>query len=1412
MNPAAKHMDPVFGVDTHIMLAPPAAQPTPLPTPYVGMVFDPFDYLPIIGSTVSVNGLPRAQAGTAGVALPMHLPTGGPFGPPPPSNESEVFMGSTTVNVDGDAQSFSGLPALSCQSIGMPAPFRPKGQPAKSLVLPTSTVLSIPMAPPVLIGGPPTISLSALGGRAAGAMLGKLGKGLRKVQRGPGKIGQLMRKATDSLQKAGDKAAAALKLGPRGRNAVDKAICTLTGHPVDVATGKVLTEHVDFALSGPLALRWERVWYSTSTYRGPLGHGWHHSYDAGLYVAEDVVLYRTPDGRLVALPPIHIGEEHFDRSERLTFTRSAAGYQVRTVRGVMFTFRDIGRPNAELVLSTISDGAGSVVRLAYDDLGRLAQIIDTAGREIEFTHDNVGRLTRITGPHPTQSGQRFNIAQYQYDDRGNLIAAIDALSQPFRYAYQRHLLVRETNRNGLSFVFEWDGTDESARCLRTFGDGGIYDHKLTYDLDHSITTVTNSLGHKTQYQYENGLVVRLVDPKGAITRLEYDADHRLLAEIDPLGRSTRFKYDDRGNVVEVEQPDGSIVLVQYDSNDQPVAATDANGNAWQWSYDGAGRLVEIVDPLEHARRFAYNRASLAAVVDPLGHTFTLERDPQHNLAAIHAPGDIVYRWHHDALGRAIEMVDPNGNVNRRTYDLLGRVVRVETPNGNVRTLRYDPEGNVLAIADDKNAVQFTYRGMGKVETRTQGGTTISFGYDTEERLISIINEHGDVYRFALDPNGELISEEGFGGHKRVLERDVAGRIRKVTRASGQTSRYSYDAGGRVSAVEYADGSREAYRYRSDGALIGASNRSATLAFDRDPLGRVVRESSDSHWVSSEYDARGCRVRMCSSLGAEQRYTRDALGHVTALQHAFDPASEKNGANKPFEVSFARDALGLEIERSLPGGVRVRWKRSPFGLPLEQQVSVVGRVLRTRGYDWDQADRLRAVLDGRNGRTEYNYDAVGNLAWTSHSDGSRELRMPDAVGNLFRTEARTDRRYTADGQLEESTSAEGQTTRYVYDADGNLIEKVVADGRRWSYRWNADGTMREVVRPDGAVVAFAYDPLGRRIRKTFGRRTTCWVWDGNVPLHEWEETAAEPEVELDNLAYWDREEVLKQREAERDRHAPRGPPTTTWVFEPESFAPLAKLVGSKRHAIVVDHLGAPHTMLDERGEVTWSAELGALGQLQRVEGDRAACPFRWPGQYEDVETGLYYNRFRYYDPEAGAYVSRDPLGIAGGLRSRAYPGDPTRRIDPLGLIGEVGGLNGPIVDSATHLSSFDNGVSVFVPETALTTVVPKYEQLGRSDGLFVTTPKAADQAEAIAGGNRESLKQALGIPPNEWNEPIHRVDFSASEVKNLRMATGKEGGANKLFIPGGYTSGGVPEAVVDPVPEHIVRGKGRCVAK
>jgi RHS repeat-associated protein len=128
-----------------------------------------------------------------------------------------------------------------------------------------------------------------------------------------------------------------------------------------------------------------------------------------------------------------------------------------------------------------------------------------------------------------------------------------------------------------------------------------------------------------------------------------------------------------------------------------------------------------------------------------------------------------------------------------------------------------------------------------------------------------------------------------------------------------------------------------------------------------------------------------------------------------------------------------------------------------------------------------------------------------------------------------------------------------------------------------------------------------------------------------------------------------------------------PATTTWLFDPDTFAPASKIVGDKHYSIITDHLGTPLSMFDEKGVLTWGADLDIYGAVKSLQGDRSDCPFRYPGQYEDCEIGLYYNRFRYYDLEGGEYVSQDPIGLLGGFNIYSYVKDLNRWSDPFGLV-------------------------------------------------------------------------------------------------------------------------------------------------
>ena len=1094
------------------------------------------------------------------------------------------------------------------------------------------------------------VVLARFGGRALGPAFRRLAN--TKAVKG----------LTRQVSKGADRLASKLKLGDRARNLAHRAICTVTGHPIDVATGKMFTATVDLELPGPLPFEFERVWYSTSTYAGPLGHGWHHGYDDALYVTGDVVLYRTPDGRLVELPSLYPDTEYFDRQERLTLFRDESGYRVRDATGVVRRFAPIpldlpedSRPDTELVVHALRDvvnRAGQRISLRRDERGRLVAIVDSGGRELQFEYDPAGRISAFTAPHPESADERFAVARYAYDEAGNLVSVVDALEGEQRYEYDRHLMVRETDRTGLSFHFEYDGAAERARCVRTWGDGGIYERHLQYEP--AVTSVTNALGQVTRYEHEDGLVVTTIDALGAETRTEYEFQQPV-RETDALGRVTAREFDYRGNQIRTRTPDGRSVVAEFDRRDLPVRAVDRIDGEWTWTHDEAGLLVEVRDPLGRGTSFGYRSGRLATVTDTVGGVTVLDYDEQGSLAVLTTADRASTHWQRDGLGRPVLITDPLGNREQRRYDLRGRVVQVQEADGNVRELAYDGENNLLHAEDAMHQVAFSYQGLGRLATRTQAGTTVRFEYDLEEQLTGIVNQQGRAYGFAYGPTGEILSERGFDNVLRLYERDRAGRLSTVRATSGMVSRYTYDELDRVAAVEHSDGTGERFTHRADNTLISAENDTTRVTFERDALGRVVRETQGSHWVASEYDRRGSRVRMHSSFGVDEVIDRNEVGDVTGVDAA------------GFQARFTRNGLGQELTRQLPGGVETRWHRDGFGRPVRHEVVGATGMLRDRRYEWDFDDRLRGVADAAAGPIRYQHDALGQLASADYPDGRVDLRMPDEVGNLFRTQDRSDRTYGPAGQLLESTDSAGRRVRHEYDPDGRLVAKRVADGEVWSYRWGADGNLAAVTRPDGTIVTFAYDALRRRVSKTYRGQTTRWVWDSDVPLHEWVEGELDPGPRVDAGA------IPAPRDARLDEFLIGGSATRgsvasprTWLFEPESFAPLALIGPAGRESVVVDHLGTPVLTLAEDGAVTWAGDLSVWGELEAAVGPSWHCPFRFSGQYEDPETGLYYNRFRYYDPESGQYAGPDPIGLSGGLRLYGYVHDPVGWIDPLGL--------------------------------------------------------------------------------------------------------------------------------------------------
>ena len=211
----------------------------------------------------------------------------------------------------------------------------------------------------------------------------------------------------------------------------------------------------------------------------------------------------------------------------------------------------------------------------------------------------------------------------------------------------------------------------------------------------------------------------------------------------------------------------------------------------------------------------------------------------------------------------------------------------------------------------------------------------------------------------------------------------------------------------------------------------------------------------------------------------------------------------------------------------------------------------------------------------------------------------------------------------------------------YDAQGNLTTLRARDRAR-TLAWNRRGLLVSAVSADGTQVTFGYDAFGRRIRKrTIGTgnptptETRYW-WAGEQLIAE---------------AQWEGQRLIRRQE---------------YGYLPGTTIPFATRIDGQVYYYHCDHLGTPRHLTNAFGEVVWAVDYDAFGQA-RIARDLIHNPLRFAGQYHDPETGWHYNRFRYYSPELGRYLSRDPIGLLGGTNLYAYvDANPLNRLDPQGL--------------------------------------------------------------------------------------------------------------------------------------------------
>lgn len=1034
------------------------------------------------------------------------------------------------------------------------------------------------------------------------------------------------------------------------------------GHPVDVATGAQFTAAHDIEVAGVAPLIFRRV-YDTRFLPHPptvLGPGWVHSFDAALEKDLDGFTFQGHDGERVELDDI---DNEF--AARGSLSNPSASMELRREgeRLAVYHWHDVNEPVQKYVFDSRPGGrmlliartlpSGQGIEVGRDPMRRVVTLTQNVEqRRLYIRYDDAGRLESLRlglASHGIEGSRQ--VARYRYDAAGRLVSVEDALGAARHYGYDdAGRLILERDRQGGTYRMRYDAL---GRCIESSGDGAHQQRRFIYEPGQT-TRVIDGLGHETLYQYNSlGQVEREIKPDGATSVTEFDDAGRIARQVNPIGATTSYVYDERGHLAAKVFANGARLTYEYDEFHQPAKVVEPDGGTWSFGYQ-RGALVDVTDPF--GARVHFVRAldnQLMGAVTSAGQELRVRTNDTWTEEIIEDDLGLVVRRELDVYLNAVRTEDAEGPISCAEYDRLGRVSRFELPDGNARHFEYDGEGRVVRMVDGRGAEwRARYSSYGDcIEQIDPLGRVHRFRWDEESRLTAIENPQGEKARFEYDRVGNLCRVAHFDGSVERAEYDLAARLVNRTRPDGKQLTFSRDVVGNLLAIECGGEQLRRFEYDLCGSPSRAQTPDADVVRQYAVGGRLLSETQNGRRVEYEYGSRGFLVKRSfdGSKAGPLFFEHDLRGRLRRF-------STERGD----EQTYRYDLRDRCTERKL--GPRSESRKYDLQGRLRHQDV---RGIATRAFEYDAEGALIDVMDRLRGRKQFSYDRAGQLLGSINERLGAHHYGYDGNGNLVRKDA-DGLRYDSGNRLEQIGRAKWQR-----DPNGQLVRQVSPE-RDDAYQWDPLGQLRCVRDRNGAETRFGYDAFGRRVFKHYVPAPPREAPPDPLAGCAWAVDAlpGEPRDRLDAAPrhlsegrtdyYWAGDDLLAEA------HGGHLTEYAMWRFVADALWEDGRL----RH-VINSQQGVPQELLDADGRLVWAGTFDDWGRLLDEEGS-TTCRLRLPGQLADDETGLHYNRFRYYSPDAGQFISPDPLGLAGEANEYRFAPDAINWIDPFGLkCGETG---------------------------------------------------------------------------------------------------------------------------------------------
>ena len=1124
------------------------------------------------------------------------------------------------------------------------------------------------------------------------------------------------------------------------------------GDPIDVLTGQVVEQRVDFTLGQTLPLSFMRTWShhkADNLPDGLCGKYWVDNFSESLEITDNgrtIRIATFEGGELVfswyasckqSLNPLYPQYtlirhrdyfELFNRDTRISklfyFIETPEidpdnEQDEETETDAILTYPPLS--DGRYLISAWLDTFDNVVQFHYNEHAWLESVSHTDGMilTLEYQGEWLHSITRV------DNGQQQVLVTYTQDENGYLLESDALLDYHLFYSYDSQAnLTRWEDKDRTWVEYHYD---EQGRVIHSHGADGFY--PVWFDYAENQTRVRDSKGNVTVYDFDPHIMkpLAITSPNGAVTRFEYDPYGNLLSQIFTDGTQVSFAYlEQTGLVTAFTDPMGNQWKYAYNEDEQLVRIEDPIGRVWTAQEEKTTENSTALFTAPDGSQTAFVRNAFGLLTHVLSKTAqqspaqarlqaTYHYDPRHRLVETQDAEQRRIQLSYNGEDQISQLQTAGGRFWQYGYTRHQKLAHIHRPNQSTESQTYDRHGNLVKYTDANGVIwQLKYGAFDLLREKIDGeGNLWRYDYDKDSlKLNRVTNPKGEHYTYTFNADGQVETETDFAGNQWHYAYLPNGSLQTLTDGEGNQTHYRYNANGQLTQLNTVDDTIS-YTYDQAGRVIKIQSTDSTITYTYDINDRVIEETQNNHKIHRTFDdVNNIMTRHLYPNGQEApistSYRYNNLGELVELSLPNWDSEEENpqtttthqgqGKGKEGNTSsrhtlrFLYDDEGNEISRLSNLGFILNQQFNEMNLPIRQRAGHEPRThfdtteLRLTGidspsfaelnrtYQYDKAlntiaandeiEDLKFVVNGNNQitrvisqyqtREHYHYDQNGYISQQYIHTEDYRYNDGDARGHIAIDNHDL---YQQGNKLNRIGNQ-----HYRYDNAGRLIEKTdIQDGFRQKttyYRWNGNNQLESLTNARGETWYYKYDALGRRTEKACPQQntTTRYLWDDDQVAYQ--ETERHGKTESKRHSVFNGWELIAQQDGYQKQDLRRN--RKQWT-QTTGYA-------------VCQPNGQPLALFNPQGKRTWRKApnslwgLPLLSSWERKQAEPLNPNLLFAGQYTDDESGLAYNRFRYYDPQSGNYLASDPIGLNGGETPYSYVHNPMGWVDPFGLAG------------------------------------------------------------------------------------------------------------------------------------------------